>query len=223
MRRAGLADGSPRPPDPRAAGWRGPARSADRRRLARPWHLTRVPHAWYAAVTCLGAKWQVLQVRPRLSLARRRPPPSLELYSSTFDARAPDRAVPRTYNTRYTSRSQRSRTVVGLRMPGAADRVGRVGGMSSPGARGSSGLDRVSVHDDGDDHVGSMRECEVATITPRAAARRRERVRLVEPSGSDAVHAASGTGGGSWRVIFSITASSWARVKVDSNGWAMVR
>ena len=48
-------------------------------------------------------------------------------------------------------------------------------------------------------------------------------VELVEASASDAVHAVSAKGCGSWRVIFSITASSLARVKVHSNGWAIVR
>ena len=54
---------------------------------------------------------------------------------------------------------------------------------------------------------------------PARAARRD----LVEPSGSDAAHAAIARGWGSCWVIFLITALSLARVNVHSNGWAMVR
>ncbi len=49
------------------------------------------------------------------------------------------------------------------------------------------------------------------------------RLDLVEPSGSDAAHAAIARGWGSCWVIFLITALSLARVNVHSNGWAMVR
>jgi hypothetical protein len=46
---------------------------------------------------------------------------------------------------------------------------------------------------------------------------------LVDVSVSSAAHAARVRGWGSWRVIFSITLASLARVKVHSNGRAIVR
>ena len=68
----------------------------------------------------------------------------------------------------------------------------------------------VSVGEDLEDELG-------------AAVGQREVAELVDASVSDAGQAARARGWGSCRVIFSITLSSLVRVKVHSNGRAMLR